>query len=482
LLAIAASRAIAVSVFEELPHLEDEFANLWEAQVMAGGRIALPSPPDADSFLVPFVVDQGGMRFGKYPPGWPGLLALGAAAGIPYWINPLLAGLAVWLTYRLGSRFGGGGIGVLAAFLTATSPMVLMLSGTLMPHLLTIVLTLAFSLAWFDLFLLPSVPVPRWLLISVAGLSMGLMGLTRPWTAVAVALPFTVHAVLLLIRRPRHAGSAIVAIAAIAGVVGLILPLWQWAQTGNPLTNLYTLYWPYDRIGFGAGIGVLPGGHTLHQAWINTRQSLWAWQHDLFGWPYLSWLFIPAGLLALRRRAEAWIGIGVFVSLVVLHMAYWVGSWLLGPRYFVEAVPFLAAISAGGIAWAGGWIGRRTRAARPRRLAATAAIAVLVTVDALGYLPKRVGGLHGLFGIDRAALSAFEAVHPGRALVIVRRDPIWHGYGNLLPLTEPFSPSELLLAYSRGDEIDSALAEDFPGLPVFVYDPAAPGRLQSLTR
>src|SRR3990170_6574073 len=153
LLTTAVSLWIAVDIFETIPHVEDEFAYLWQGEVMAGGRIALPSPAEPESFLVPFVVDHVGLRFGKYPPGWPAALAVGVAAGAPYVVNPLLAGLAVWLTYRLGQRLAGDLAGLLAAVLTATSPMLLMLSGSLMPHMLSLILTLGFVLAWFDLFL-----------------------------------------------------------------------------------------------------------------------------------------------------------------------------------------------------------------------------------------------------------------------------------------------------------------------------------------
>ncbi len=41
---------------------------------------------------------------------------------------------------------------MIAALLGATSPMLLMLSGSLMSHDLSLFLTIAFCLAWFDLF------------------------------------------------------------------------------------------------------------------------------------------------------------------------------------------------------------------------------------------------------------------------------------------------------------------------------------------
>jgi len=60
-------------------------------------------PCDVDSFFVPFVINTAaGKRFGKYPPGYPLLLALGAAVGQPWLINALAAALGVLGTYLLG--------------------------------------------------------------------------------------------------------------------------------------------------------------------------------------------------------------------------------------------------------------------------------------------------------------------------------------------------------------------------------------------
>jgi len=482
LLAVAASLATAREVFEELPHVEDEFANLWQASVMAEGKIALPSPPEPPSFLVPFVVDHRGLRFGKYLPGWPATLALGVATGAPYAVNPILAGVAVWLTYRLGTRLAGVAAGLLAALLAGASPMVRMLSGTLMSHMLSVELTLAFSLGWFELFGrggdgVEARRVPRGVLAAAAGLSLGLLVLTRPLTALGVALPFVLHGVWLLARRRGEVARDLARVAALALAVAALWPTWQWAQTGDPWRNLYTLWWPYDRVGFGPGIGVLESGHTLGQAWINTRHSLAAWRHDLFGWPFVSWIFLPFGMWALRRRSEAWVAAAVFPSLIVVYLAYWVGSWLLGPRYFVEAVPALAAVSAGGIVWLAG-----PAPARGRRIAIASLVVGLLLIDLAGYLPARLGGLRGLFGITRASLEAFQRVDPGAAVVVVRRNPAWHGYGNLLTLTAPFRESALLLVYERGPEIDAAVVGLYPDLAAFVYDPAQPGRLERWRR
>jgi hypothetical protein len=470
------------SVFDRIPHLEDELANLWEAEVMADGKISLPSPEFPRSFMVPFVVDCDGLRFGKYTPGWPAVLSLGVRLGDPWLVNALLAGAAAWLTYRLGSRFGGRGVGLLAALLVATSPMFLLLSASLMSHTLSVFLTLTLTLGWLDgVAAVPRPRLPRALPVVVAGLSLGLLALTRPLTAVGVGFPLAIHGVWLLMRGEREAKRAVVSVGVLALMVGGLLLIWQWALTGDALRNPYTLWWPYDRIGFGPGHGVMEGGHTLNQARINTKFSLRVGQHDLYGWPYLSWIFAPIGLLALRKRADAWLLGGLLPSLVLVYAAYWVGSWVYGPRYYVEALGAFSVLSAAGMAALGGWLSARGTS-RLRSLSVSALVLVLLALNVGFYLPARLQQMTGLYEMNLGARDRLQAVVPADALIIVHPRHSWTEYGTLLTLTPPFADGDLLLAYTRGSEQDLRLAQSYADRPAYAYYPGDPGRLVPIAR
>jgi hypothetical protein len=477
---VAAAVWVSQAIYQQLPHLEDEMADLWQAHVMAGGAIALPSPPEPSSFLVPFVVDYHGLRFSKYPPGWPAALSLGVRGGVPWLVNPLLAGVALWLIFRLGWRLAGAGIGLLAELLALSSPMFLMLAGSLLPHMLSLVLTLAFTLAWLDLFLQPQNGearyIPAWLLVAVAGGSLGLLALTRPLTAVAIGLPAALHGLWLLWRGSRKVRRRVLACGLLAGILALGVLLWQWALTGDPFLNLYTLWWPYDRLGFGAGIGTKAAGHSLHWAYINTRFSLRAGLHDFFGWPYLSWLLLPFGIWALRRSKASWLTGVAFPSLVGVYALYWVGSWLYGPRYYFEALPALAIFSAAGLAWLAGYLGGESLGGwRWRRPTTAGLLVVLLALDVCFYLPPRLGGMRGLYGVSAEAQGPLQAKNLGLALVIVEPRHSWTEYGTLLSLTPPFAPPGApLIVYDRGQAQNQRLIEDFPDLPAFRYDPGPP--------
>ena len=73
---------VAARIFENIPHLEDEMAYIWQAETVARGQIRVPSPPSPGSFMVPFVVDYQGWRFAKYPLGFPVLLSFGIQLGL----------------------------------------------------------------------------------------------------------------------------------------------------------------------------------------------------------------------------------------------------------------------------------------------------------------------------------------------------------------------------------------------------------------
>jgi hypothetical protein len=493
LLGILASALVADRVFERMAHIEDEMAYVWQAQAIAGGRLTVPSPPEPKSFLYPFVVDYHGRRFGKYPLGWPVLLSFGVRLGIRFLVNPLLAGLGIWLTYRLGKLVFSETVGILAAALTLTSPFFLMNSGSLLSHPLGLVLSAAFALAWLDAFFTPpgseaGESRPRlWLPALTAGAALGLLALTRPFTALAVGLPFGVHGLYLMVRGSPSTRKRLILAGGVALGMASLHFVWQYAVTGDPTLNPYTLWWDYDKIGFGPGYGHLPGGHTLRQAWINTRYSLWVGYRDLFGWGAISWLFLPVGSLLLwRNRRAALIG-SVCLSLIVFYLAYWIGSSLFGPRYYYEGLYSLTILSAAGIAWLAGWptgpgekFPNHTGWGKARPLAVTFLVALLLSANLIFYTPMRLKMMFGLYGVQRAHLELFlteQAQELAPALVIVHTNGSWIGYGTLLELEDPFLDTPFIFVIARGAGVDADVARDFPDRRTVYYYADQPGKL-----
>ncbi len=510
LAAVVAAALVGELVFERVPHLEDEIAYVWQARVMATDRVVIESPVEPKKFLVPFVVDFGGQRFGKYPLGWPALLSLGIRLGARWLVNPLLAGLAVWLTYRLGKKLMGEVVGLLAAVLTLTSPFFLLNSGSLLSHPFGLVLSTAFALLWWDVtrpqgfarpqgFSKPLGSYQHWLPPVTAGLVLGTFALVRPFSALGVAIPFGLHGLYLLVRGPRAVRKRVLAVGAIAALVGGVHILWQAAATGNPWLNLYTLWWPYDRIGFGPGVGVTRSGHNLRYAWTNLRFSMQVGLSDLFGWARYSWIFLPFGLWAARKNGPALLTGSVFFVLVGWHTLYWIGAWLFGPRYQFEGLFSLTILSAVGISWLAGWqlapgdpktAGARSgqtgsgKWQRRRPLAVTGVVAFLILVNLIFYLPPRMQSMQNLYTISRAQQAPFRtetALELTPAVVIVHAT-VWMQYGGLLELEDPDLTTPFVFAFGPKSTLEATIREHFPDRAIYHYYPDEPDRLYSRPR
>lgn len=484
LITVLVTYYVTLRYFEGIPHLEDEIAYVWQARAIAEGKLTVDSPPQSESFLVPFVVDHNGQRFGKYPLGWPVVLAISIRLGIRSLVNPLLAGLGVWLTYRLGKKVFGETVGMIAAVLTLTSPFFLINSGTLLSHSFGLVLSTAFALAWIDGFgerdasrgNLPTI---------VAGLALGVLVLTRPLTALAVAFPFTFHGFYLLVRSDWQTRRHVLAVGSIALGVGVLTLLWQYAVTGNALLSPYILWWPYDKVGFGPGFGLTEHGHSLGLARINTRFSLRVGYSDLFGWIRYSWIFLPFGLIAtlLRRNWRGVLVSAVLPSLVIFYMAYWVGAWIFGPRYYFEGLFSLTILSGVGIAWLAGWPISSIDTwptyegwKRIRPLSVLAIVTVLVLGNLHFYIPTRLENLYGLYGMEKADLKPFytqEALDLTPAVIVVHPKK-WMDYGVLLDLQSPNLDSPFIFIFSRSPEKDEALRTEFPNRDFYHYYPEDP--------
>lgn len=458
--AFLATAVVANFSFERLPHLEDEVAYLFQAKTVALGRLTVPSPEHPQAFWTPFVLDHQGLRFGKYPPGWPAVLAVGEFAGAAWLVNPILAALALYLVFRLGQTLYDPRVGLLAAVLGLTSPLFLILGGSYLSHLVTLVWLLLFSL-WF---VWTAQGRSRWFAVG-AGLSLGMTFLTRSLTAVAFAVPFVVYSAYQVISRRQSHWPNYFFVALGAGATAALLPVYQWSVTGDPWLNPYVIWWPYDKIGFGPGIGAMPGGHSPRYAWINLKQDLSRAATDVLGWPGLSWLALIPGLLLRPRLLRDWALALPFVCLVIAYLFYWIGSpaRLWGPRYYFEGFAGLWILGALGIVKIWIWTKGRKPWMRP---ALVAVVVVLIAGGLLSNLPSRLRDAHGFYGISRAQLAPIDEADLTDALVIVYAER-WLEYGAMLSSMSPLLDDGVVYARGNGPTTDAAVIADFPGRAVY---------------
>jgi hypothetical protein len=296
----------------------------------------------------------------------------------------------------------------------------------------------------------------------IGGLALGWAILTRPYTALAYAAPFGLLAAWqIACGRQRATAGAYAVIGLLGAAFAGFLLLYNHALSGQYRAELYTLVWPYDRLGWGGGL--YPGGHTPRVALMNARLDLRSALTELLGWPYLSWLPLLLGLALPPRRRLEWALLAPFGALVLAQAAYWIhGVPIFGPRYYYEAMPLLWLLAARGLLklW-------RLLAGRAKMRALMAvALAVVVAVNVLGVLPARFALWHGLHGITRQPYRQIAQLDLQNALIFVRIRH-WGDYSELAWTNALSLDGELVFALDEGEEANRAVIAAYPGRRVF---------------
>jgi 4-amino-4-deoxy-L-arabinose transferase-like glycosyltransferase len=509
LVALAGALQVSARVFDRQPHVEDEVAFIFQAQTIAMGRLLADAPADPDFFRAPFVIVRDGHWFGKYTPGFPLVLAAGALVGRPWLVNPLLAAACVGLVYVAGRRFYGAWWGVLAAAFLTASPFFLLQAGSYMSHLA--------SLCWTLLFLLLFDRAHRLRLVLPslgAGLALGMLFLTRPLTAVGVALPFLVWCGVHILRDRRRLLVYLPIALGFLPFVGLLM-LYNRLTTGDPFESAYVLWWPYDRVGFGEGIGV-EGHHTVRDGIRFLRINFGWLRMYVYGWPF-SLSLIPAGVATLvalghlarqgwraalvrrgaRWRARPWsdrnapstaaidlLLAGILVGIMVAHIAYSTPGFMYGPRYYFEglgAIALLTARGVGHLAAAFAWLlhRRAPRLPQPRLAALGLVLLAAAGLSAHGYTHFAAGEFRTFTGWNNVTgdhLRTVQAADLSHAVVFVQRNA-WTDYAPFFAEHGPDLNADVVYAIDLGPERNRDLMRQYPGRTFYRY---ADGRLRTI--
>jgi 4-amino-4-deoxy-L-arabinose transferase-like glycosyltransferase len=328
---------VQVVVLQRFPNSGDEYAYLWQATAFAHGEVSAETPQPQDAFRLNHVGDRNGRRFGKYPPGWPLLLAAGVAAGAPSLVNPLLAALALAGVYRLACSFVGPRAALLGTIFTGSTPFFLLNAASYFSHpaCLFSLTVLALALCWT---IERRGPLP----LIVAGAGFGLAVLVRPYTALLVGVPLLLGLGkdVFFTPGPRRRPFATSLLWFIAGGVpfALLLAMVDRAVTGSWLTLAWTYFDPEETIGFGVH------GHTLARGMRITARLCGE------GVLYTS-LFSPVLLVAALGRLtnRRWLLWTLLAVPIIGHVFWWShGGNRYGPRFYFEALlPFTMLAGVG---------------------------------------------------------------------------------------------------------------------------------------
>lgn len=372
-----------------MPLTDDEAAYRFAAQILARGRLYLPSDLDREFFDHVFVVNDDRV-FVQYFLGWPALLVPGLVAGIEAYSNAFFFALtlpALFLILRqladpFWARFG--------CLLALTSPMFVISAGTLLSHTSCIAL-----LAWFFYGALccrqPGAGL-HWQ--AVTATTFALAFCIRPLSALGIGLPLLGGWLWDLRLHPRRR-QALVAFAAPALFLTLLFLGVNQVLTGDPLRTAYRSFFEY-RI---AGVEETIADREL--VWVSLQSSVSssaAAFHRLnfatFGWPS-SWLFVFfASDETFRRRLLA----GILFSFLVHLPLTQVGMDTYAPMHYLElGLPMVLLTVCG--------LQNLTRMARRFEMAELPMVTAIASaaVAILAFLPYQLDMVHKAALLEKIA-------------------------------------------------------------------------------
>jgi len=354
--------ALALGPLQGLAHVSDEVAYTLQAKLFAAGMRTGPPADEPSMMLYPFW--QAAPRsYAVFPPGWPLLLALGVAVGLPWLVNALLAAALPPLTWLLARAWDRDEDEArLAATVAALSPGIVLLAGSRMPHTSVLVALLG-----------AVVVVERrtdgaraWI---AAALGLSYVVLARPFDALLLAGPL----VLLGLWRSRgQLGRGVQAAWVLlpAAAAALVL-LDNQHLTGHALSfpvGPWYDQWVADQgrppgcnaLGFGASHGCVPvfgsWGHSPQKAARIAGETLLLLDRFLLGLPG-GLLVALVGALRVRRLAvPAWLTAAVILG----YALYWSPGNVFGARFYHPLYVFLPIWVAAGLsvlpAFLRGWV------------------------------------------------------------------------------------------------------------------------------
>ncbi|MCB2015608.1 MAG: glycosyltransferase family 39 protein [Sphingobium sp.] len=471
----AATLLLSVFAFDRMPRVPDEVSYLFHACYFVQGNLYAAAPPEwmQGALQYDWISMQDGKWFSIFPPGWPAVLAIGVAAGVPFLVNPILAALTIPIGYDLARRLVSARFAAVVTVLLAVSPWYLAMSASFMSHTLTLFLVLA---AWLLLAAEKKHRVLGWF---AAGCLMGILFLTRPLDGVVVGGLTGFWAMSRVDLRALSGWISVAAYGVGCLVIGALIFPYNHLLTGNalvtPIDQYFDLLWHpgANRLGFGADIGSPNNwggvdiwlGHSLPEALIQAQFNLKSMNAELLGWAIGSLALLYIHLIWGRITRLDWCMLVLMGAIVAAYGLYWFnGGFYIGPRYWFMAL------------WPGFFLiarGLQTLIMIMYRISdkgrgGIISVAILLCIVAVGgFMPWR--GLAKYwefrgFNGDYRAVAASGAI-PSDALVFVK-DGDMGEYGSAFMLNMPDLKGRIFLK-DQGPEMNAHIASHFEGRPVW---------------
>lgn len=327
------------ALFHHVPHVNDTINQYIHAKFLAAGKIVETSHPLKEFFDSGWMINDG-KWFSPYSPGHVLLLAAGHVVGLPWVINPLVGALTLVALFALGKQLYGKNVAMGAVLLMCVSPFVVFMSSEYMNHSTALLFTVLFT----HYFLLAEKTRRRHHAL-LAGAAFGMLFITRPYTALGIALPFIAWASCSLVKSLRRHIRVYVLMAAAFSLFVAFHAWWNIKTTGDPLVTAYQYLLGPEHMP-GLGKKAFNDSYDLEDAKKILKMRLDSMNYMLFDWAIPSLLLVVLLFVTGCFTAADALLLGVYGGLLLAYFFFQGRTEIFGPRYNYEASGSLILLTA----------------------------------------------------------------------------------------------------------------------------------------
>jgi hypothetical protein len=321
---------VATTGLEQFPNSADEFAYLFQAEQLSEGKLWNDVHGVPDFFEFHHLAQKDGKWISRFPPGWPLILSIAFFVHIPpFLINVVLGILSTLVLFRMASRIYDERIAMWSSITMLFSSFFIFNSSTYFSHMASLLEGLLFVY-----FSYRYVQTGKPLYALGAGIFLGMLLMTRQLNAIIFLLPI----VAWLFYELRWRAVLPLVLIAVGAIPFAGLFLWyNYSITGDPFVPVTMWTNADEALGFVKG-------HTPAKGLKFTFKRLAMFIY--WASPTLLILYLVFLVLRLKDYRKIWLHPEdyLFVLLIVGYFFYYhSGGNQYGPRFYLEAFPFVVA-------------------------------------------------------------------------------------------------------------------------------------------
>lgn len=331
--------------FGHMPLTVDTDAELMHAKMLLNGDWFIPSHPLPRAFDMWMTINDG-RWMSQYPPGHLVMLMLGAIFERRTYVLPFLGAATCVAVYYFALAVYGRRVARIAVVLSGACVYLIVMSSEFMMNGTSLLSGTLFLAAYFRM-----LTHPRMLTGVLGGAAIGYCFITRPYSAVALAVPFMMHALYLLVSEREKYMKPLLAMAAGGGLFLIIQFIWNAGTTGDPFVFGYQRAWGNWHNPLTGEAAAKLSDSEIEKNFRENLQRLSWFNRVIFEWP------VPG--LVLLALLYGWRGARVPEKLMYLTiLSFAISCQVLpgnverewGPRLMYESLTIMIVLSAKALA------------------------------------------------------------------------------------------------------------------------------------